>query len=136
MTTGEQVIQDLLHPHIEAMNACRITPLYLAKKHKEELNAKITKTLKIKGTISECDQNKGVKKIATSGLVMKMGDGERDYSDGETVIAWDEVDWGTRQRARMDAQKLLNLYPTEKLEIVGQPLIVVRDAANRESTTD
>jgi hypothetical protein len=113
MTAGEQLIQDLLHPHIEALAQCKITPLYLAKKHKQELNAKETKFQKVKrGPAFEAPET-------TEGI--KGGTQYREiYSTAEeVVIAIDTIAWDVRQRARMDAQKLMNLYPAEKLDVGG-----------------
>ncbi|MFH1640360.1 MAG: hypothetical protein ABIA66_00180 [Candidatus Omnitrophota bacterium] len=61
----------------------KITPHYLVKKLKKELNAKKTEFGKFGGQITSS------KKV---------------------------IDWTTRQNARIDAQKLLNLYPAEKLK--------------------
>ena len=113
--TGEQIIQDLLRPFSEAMEGQGITPLYLAKKLKRELNAKTSKTLKVKGAASKLP--KGYKNVVTTGIIVDMGEGERDYSDGESVITWDEIDWVIQQRARIDAHKLRGDYPAEKKEI-------------------
>jgi len=38
-----------------------------------------------------------------------------DMAAGKFVTSSGYIDWGTRQRARMDAQKLLGLYPAEEL---------------------
>jgi len=141
MPTGEQLIQDLLHPHIAARESLGLTPLYWARQLKAESKAKVSKTLKVKGAISNSALPRGVKVMAVTGVIVSMADGARDYSDGESVVTWDEVDWGTRQRARMDAQKLDNAYPTEKLELSGNlnlydKLKEARERASRERTKD
>jgi hypothetical protein len=59
---------------------------------------------------------KGQRILSTSGQIVTTKDGEV-FGDGDTVIAWNEVDWSTRQRARMDAHKLRGDYPAEKHEI-------------------
>ena len=66
-----------------------ICEVYLAKKLKRELNAKETKVFNPKGNSK------------AEGLI---------YS--KALVAWD-----IRQKARMDAQKLLSLYPPEKHEV-------------------
>jgi len=113
--TADETIQDLLHPFQEAMDAERITPKLLARKLKAELSAKSSKTIKIKGAPGQLP--KGYKTITTTGIIEKIhvdGCTEKDYCDGESVLGWDEVDWGTRQKARIDAHKLRGDYPAEK----------------------
>ena len=125
MPTGEQLIQDLLHPFTTAMAAQQITPLYLAKKLKSELNAKVSKTLKVKGAPGKLPR--GYKNITTTGIIETIKvDGclERDFCDGDSVLAWDEVAWSVRQNARMDANKLFGHYPSSKVEFpdeTGKP---------------
>lgn len=51
--TGDQIIQDLLHPFIEAMDEQKITPRLLARKLKAELNAKETKFFQKDGLVVE-----------------------------------------------------------------------------------
>jgi hypothetical protein len=41
-------------------------------------------------------------------------------NNGEVIYSENLVDWHTRQVARMDAQKLLGLYPAEKSEVTGE----------------
>jgi len=53
MPTGEQLIQDLLHPFTEAMASQKITPQLLARKLKAELNAKETKFFQKDGLVVE-----------------------------------------------------------------------------------
>jgi signal peptidase I len=131
---------------LERMSSAGITDTFLINKLKNELNAKITKTIKVKGAItaSELPTN-GKKKspyriVATSGQIITLRgkDGvEEDYGDGETIIAWEEIDWSTRQAAREDAHRLRNDYPakTHRLEHTGKnggPIEYSRlDRANR-----
>ena len=51
--TGDQIIQDLLHPFTEAMDEQKITPRLLARKLKAELNAKETKIFQKDGFVVE-----------------------------------------------------------------------------------
>lgn len=53
MPTGEQLIQDLLHPITQAMDDQKITPQLLARKLKAELNAKETKFFQKDGIVIE-----------------------------------------------------------------------------------
>jgi len=74
---------------IKAFRSEKITASYLAKKLKQELNAKETKVFL--GKESE----------------------EVIYSKG--LVAWD-----VRQKARIDAHKLMGHYPAEKHEVTGK----------------
>lgn len=121
--TNDHALRAILSPMHEALGAHGITPEYLVKKLKAELNAKETKTIKIKGAVG--DLGRGFKVVTTSGLVEFEKEGDKVFSDGETLIRSDQVAWGVRQKARMDAQKLLDLYPAEKHELdFKKPLIV------------
>ncbi len=87
--TNDDVQRAIGNPITEVFGKLGITPEYLARKLKRELNAKETKVFNPKGNDSE------------EGLL---------YS--KPLIAW-----SIRQRAREDAQKLLGLYPAEKHEL-------------------
>jgi hypothetical protein len=76
----------------------------LVKQLKDELSAHETKTLKLKGAVQD-SLPEGWTIIAET--------------EEETVIQWHEVNWKVRQPARIDAQKLLGLYPAEKHEHSG-----------------
>jgi len=93
-----------------------LTDIVLIKKIKKELKAHVTKTQKLRGAVTLNELKKGIRILSTSGLIVTTKDGEL-FGDGDTVIAWNEVDWTTRQRARMDAHKLRGDYPAEKHEI-------------------
>jgi len=85
------ITNDELIEHVQSMDEILhergITPSYLAKKLKAELNAKEVKVF-------------------------------NDKDDG-IVYSKNLVAWNVRQKARMDAQKLLNLYPAERHEHTG-----------------
>jgi len=85
--TANELVEALLRPLHDALDSQGITPLYLAKKLKREVNAKETKVFNDKGSLL--------------------------YS--KPLIAW-----GIRQKARMDAHKLLAHYPPEKHELTGK----------------
>jgi hypothetical protein len=90
----------------------------LTKLLKRELKAKVTKSIKIKGAVSQDQLGRGRRIVATSGTIIQTKDGS-SFGDGETVIEWDEIAWDVRQRARMDVHKLRGDYPAEKREITG-----------------
>jgi hypothetical protein len=77
---GQAAKASLFEPFLEAEG---ITPKYLAKKLKRELNAKETKFFQ---------------------------------KDGEVVTEKNCVAWDVRQKARIDAHKLLGHYPAEKID--------------------
>ena len=109
-------------PMAEMLTNRGITKDYLARKLKSELNAKETKFIKLK------------KNQLLSDAVKEIKDEVREILDGkaqpqrskvrvvyetteETIIAIDVKSLGIRQRAREDAQKLLELYPDPKLSV-------------------
>ena len=94
-----------------------LTDQKLIKQLKNEMRAKITKTAKLRGAVGS--PKKGQRILSTSGQIVTTKDGEL-FGDGDTVIAWNEVDWSTRQRARMDAHKLRGDYPADKHELTGK----------------
>lgn len=105
MTPEEQDRLDriVLAPMVQALGKYDITMESLSKSLAEEMRANITKTAKLRGVVQE--KEGAVRTVASSGV------------DGDTLLGWDEIDWSTRQRARMDAQKLLGVYPPEKRQI-------------------
>jgi len=93
------------HPIHKALDSQGITPLFLAKRLKRELNAKEVKVFKstICGEDGEC------------------GD--------ETIYSKPLVAWTIRQKARMDAHKLRGDYPAEKLDITDIRMVqIILDA--------
>lgn len=83
----------------------------------EGVDAKTTKTLKIKGTFDPKSLPEGYKVIATAGKLFYDKEGLPIAGDGETVIQWDEILWDERRANRVDAQKLRNMYPPERHEV-------------------
>jgi len=63
-----------------------------------ELGATETKTIKVRGKVQPHQLS------STSGSRIVGGNSE------ETIIQWDEVNWPIRQRARIEAQKMLGHY--------------------------
>ncbi len=118
----EKIFASLSSPIIGVLDDNGITMEYLAKKLKGELEAGETKTLKIKGKVDIKELPAGVR-ILTSAIIPKMhkeGEVYEPYDDGDTVIQWDEINWGTEQRARIDAHKLRGDYPAERHEVGGK----------------
>ena len=111
---GQEMIQEALHPTRLCMENAGLSLKALTQALKKELKAKVTHTAKLRGAVSSA--KKGQRILSTSGQIVTTKDGEV-FGDGDTVIAWNEVDWSTRQRARMDAHKLRGDYPAEKHEI-------------------
>lgn len=137
--SGEEIRKSLQDHVFGALSAEGITLKTLAKKLKAELNSKITRTQKVKGAPG--DLPKGFRRITTTGIVdiVQGEDGPvREYSDGESLIQWNEADMAIRQRARMDAHKLLNHYPAEKHEHTGRNggPIETRDTTKLEDLSD
>lgn len=121
----DEMIDAMATPFGTILDGQGITPLYLAKKLKAELNAKVSKTLKVKGAPGKLPR--GYKNITTTGIIETIKvDGclERDFCNGESVLTWDEVAWSVRQNARMDANKLFGHYPPSRVEFpdeTGKP---------------
>ena len=121
-SAANQGAQEALNERTKALENHGLTFDYLAKKLKRELNAKKTITQKVKGTPGN-EMPGGYRCIVTTGLIeyVKGEDGpEKEYSDGDSLIQWDETAWDVRQRARIDAHKLRGDYPAEKREITGK----------------
>lgn len=100
-----------------ALNDEGITVKALAKELKQSLKSKEIKVIKIKGALLQKDLPKGFKLIGTSGVLSYAKEGEEIYGDGETLIRYDPEALGIRQNARIDAQKLLNMYPNERITL-------------------
>lgn len=113
---GNQAGQEIASERLQALDAAGLTFDYLIKLLKKELRAKTTERLKIRGAVNPDNIGKGRRIVATSGIIVRDKDGEY-YTEGDTVIEWDEVDWGTRQRARIDLHKLRGDYPSEKQDL-------------------
>jgi len=117
--TADELAELAIAPIYRALEGKGITPDYLATKLKRELNAKKTDKIKLKGHVLSVP--KGFRIICRSEsthLNGKDGDGPIEVQDAEeTLVVFDLIDWATRQKARIDAHKLLGHYPAEKHEI-------------------
>ena len=129
MSAGESIGQELLNaelrPITDALEKEGITIGLLAKKLKSELRAKKTNLQKLKGAPNglktKTGRNKsGIKVITTTGIIEYDDEDEKQYGTGESLLAVDMVDWGTRQKARIDAHRLRGDYPAEKHEHTGK----------------
>ena len=112
----EQARQETMTEMREALAVHRITPDYLARKLKSELNAKETKFFKLKRSVAvdralqEMAEALGIKsKNVKYKIIAETGE--------EQLVAVDVKSLGIRQRAREDAQKLLDAYPDSKLKV-------------------
>jgi len=112
-------INGLLAGNRELYDDVGLSRPYLARKHKAELNAKDTKTIKVKGAVKQATLPRGWKVIATSGTLSYGKDGEEIYGDGDTVLMYKVAAWGIRQKARDDAFKMRGDIPPQKQEITG-----------------
>ena len=123
-------------PMVAALGAVGITPSYLDKRLKRELNAKETHRVKVKGAVKE-DLPKGRKLVTTSGTVYFDKEGKLIGGDGDSVIEWSEINWKVLQAARIDAQKLLGAYPAEQHEVDGEVrLNVIYDESRNIESDD
>lgn len=126
--SGHEARDEIFSAIAAALRASGITEEYLATKLKRELNAKTTTRVKVKGAVNPLNVTRGAKIVTTSGVIVRDKDDGDFYGTGDTVLEWDEVDWTTRQKARIDAHKLLNHYPAEKHEVeILKPLVVFDD---------
>lgn len=110
----------------QALDDAGLSLKFLVGKLKRELNAKTTKTQKVKGAPNELP--KGVRVITTTGTIEYVPgeDGpERVYSDGDSLIQWDEAALDIRQKARIDAHKLRGDYPAEKQEHKHSGVVII-----------
>ena len=119
-------------PMDAALESIGITHAYLARKLKRELNAKKSERIKVKGAVDPGKVGQGRKIVATSGFLFYGKEGGV-YGDGNSVIEWKEVDWKIRQTARMDAQKLMGLYPAEKREHSGHVSVAMQTEFSEET---
>jgi len=126
--TTEQAIKDVMSYNRGLYDSLGMTAEYLAKKHKEELNATKPTRLKVKGAVTQektpsgkVSKKKGLPKIvAVTGLIETIkGDNglETNYTEGETVLEFHDADMSLRQKARMDATKMRAEYPNEKIDV-------------------
>jgi predicted Fe-Mo cluster-binding NifX family protein len=125
----EQTLRDVGSPMLDALEAEGITVEYLAKKLKQELNAKTVKTFKVKGAIplGKIKGARGMKAVSVSGTLDIDREGNNLYGDGETIIEHTMADMGIRQKARQDAHRLRGDYAPEKHEVNGPPVVVVKE---------
>jgi len=110
----------------DALAKQRIDMDSLAGDLKQELKAKETKIIAFDGIYKDLSEIilmaaaggttnetlKSIKRLAAKGSVRILG-----ASGEKTLVAIDMVNWGVRQKARMDAQKLLDMYPVETKKI-------------------
>lgn len=115
---SQEVAEKILSPMRSAFNRHGIDEDFLVGKLQEELGAHETKTIKVKGHVSEEDLTEKVRIIADTGGHHESTKGNI-YIDGETVLQWDEKNWPIRQKARIDVHKMRGDYPAEKHEHSG-----------------
>jgi hypothetical protein len=112
----EELTASVLSPIHQALDNEGITAEKLAKLAKAELNAKITKTVKVKGAIGGRKLPRGYKEVVSTGIIEESEDGNF-FGTGDTLIESRETNWTIRQKARMDIHKLRGDYPADKHEV-------------------
>ena len=102
----------------EALASKGIDLEYLTRKLKSELNAKETRFIKIKkhGKVDDVI-NQIVKLQGGEAKEKKRGVKVIEETTEEVLLAVNVRAWGVQQRAREDAQKLLDLYPAQKQKV-------------------
>lgn len=139
LKTREEIIKDLLSPFQSALNAGGINEQFLIKQLKQEFKSKEPKVIKVKGAVKKEDLPRGYKVITTTGLIEFDKEGNREFSDGETIIEYQVHNIGISQKARIDAHKLRGDYPAEKHELSGHvqvtPELTPEDRELLRSTT-
>lgn len=101
-------------PIRRALFAEQIDESELARRVRAELDAEDTKIVQFDGLPESQDlHDMGVKVIS------------KDKGKGKTVLAVKTRDWTTQQRARMDAQKLMGLYPADEVRITFEDGLAV-----------
>lgn len=92
----------------------------IALRFNEGLDAKTTKSLKLKGLVTKDSLPRGFRIVTTTGLVMNDKDGNPEASDGESLIQWDESDTGLRVKTASDLSSLYIARPAQKVELGGE----------------
>ena len=121
-TRKETASEMILGPILAVFHGKGITAELLAAKLKAELEAETSRRMKLRGRVNKDALEKG------SSVVAEAVDG----NEIESVVEWQEINWGTRQRARIDAQKLLDLYPAERhrVDVNKEVKVVIRHFRN------
>lgn len=109
----DEYLLALMAPMSSIFHGIGITASSLAKQLKQELKAKTSNIIRVKGAVKEDRLKNGTKVLAISGYTAEDG----TFKTLETVLQIDHVAWDVRSKARMDAQKLLGLYPAEKVDV-------------------
>ena len=124
LPTSEELFSGTENPMILAMDNDGITAKKLSKLLKQELKARETKIIKVKGALKQEDLPKGFKIIAVSGVLSYDKQGHQVFGDGETIIRYDPKSLVIRQRAREGANKIRGDYAPEKHEVEVKKLII------------
>ncbi len=104
--TAEEVCQAAEVPMEQYLSARGISKERLAEALAQELEAGHVTHIKVKALVADWHQ---------------LPEGYRPVfgSADESVIEYVSPDWRIRKKARIDAQKLLGLYPADKIQITG-----------------
>jgi len=108
--SGQDMIDAVLHPTLEACNNAKIDLASLLKDLKKELKAKETKYIKVKKGVTAKDTDKKTPKKAK--IIYETSE--------EVLLAIDMINWTARQAARKDAHMLRGDYPAKNVEVTGK----------------
>ena len=98
------MIQNVISSYQVSLKNKGIDEEYLAQKAYDDLNAHVTKTVKLRGWFDK-------RKKLPDGYKLIKG------TDDEALIEHEQINWATREDARKDMQKLLGLYPKEAVSV-------------------
>jgi hypothetical protein len=124
---GADIIDRLLTGWHDALHEAGITQRRLADQLARELRASKTSRVKVQGTVRLPAGDSGRVRVAAEGEGLN---GEVV----ETVLEFKEDLWSVQQQARVDAQKLFDLYPVERkqLEIDHQVTVLIQRFGENE----
>jgi len=96
-----------------------LSPPARAKKLKSKLQAKVTKTAKLKGRVDKTTLRRGVRVVAESSVPQIDKEGVA-YEDGDTIISWNENAHDIQLRALDMVFTLCDDYPAKRHEVGGK----------------
>lgn len=139
--TADEMISAMQTDFGGTLSRIGVTADVLARQLKAELKAKETRFIKVKRGLGGGEYDGPVAPEGEGGTI-KRGRPKaspRIIFDGgfagDAVIAVDTIAWGVRQAARIDAQKLMGAYPSEKVDHKHSGTIVVNTGITRPMDT-
>lgn len=140
--TADEMIRAMQTDFGGTLSKIGVTADVLARQLKAELKAKETRFIKVKrglgggesdGQVAPEGEGGTIKRGRPKGAPRIVFNG--GGLGGDTVIAVDTIAWGVRQAARIDAQKLMGAYPSEKVDHKHSGTIVVNTGITRPMDT-